>query len=255
MRIVAAAIAAIVAIAGGMAAPARAWTQGEFLSNGKPVEEHHCIPTGAGPFPAVIILHGAGPRDAGHRDFEDLCAKLAEHGYYSEFIEYYSQTDPVLPGSVEGMVRDLPTWLSEVHSGIASLKKNPSVDSTKVALMGFSLGSFISLTYGATYPDGVTAIVEYYGGMAPELYSRAATMPPVLILHGDIDRIVPVSQATDLDAALTKAGRPHEMKIYPGAEHTFNFPDAMTWYQPAAATDAWNHSLKFFDTYLKSEPR
>ncbi len=234
---------------------ANAWTQGEFKSNGQPVEEHFCAPSGAGPFPAVIMLHGAGPQDMVTDDFENYCSRLADRGYYTEFIEYYSQTAPASARNIAGMVRDFPIWMSEVHSGIAALKKNSAVDSKKVALMGFSLGAFISLSYGATYPDEIGAIVEYYGGLTPALYARAATMPPVLIIHGEIDRIVPVSQATALDAALTEAGRPHEMKIYPGAEHGFNFPAAMFWYKPAAANDAWNRGLKFLDTYLKTAPK
>jgi carboxymethylenebutenolidase len=254
MRAVAAAIVVALALAVWSPSCAAGWTPGEFTSNGKPVQANHCVPSGAGPFPAVVLLHGAGPRNMGTDQFEDLCSKLAEHGYYTEFIEYYSQTEPASVGNVAGMMRDFPIWLSELHSGIAALKKNPAVNSNKTALMGFSLGSFISLSYGATHPDDVAAIVEYYGGLAPALRDRAAAMPPVLIIHGDIDRIVPVSQATDLDAVLTKAGRPHEMKIYPGAEHAFNFPEAMLWYKPSFANDAWARSLKFLDTYLKSDP-
>jgi dienelactone hydrolase len=108
-------------------------------------------------------------------DIADFCSKLAEHGYYTEFVEYYSQTAPASRGDLAGMMRDFPTWLSEVHSGIAALKKNPSVNSNKVALMGFSLGSYISLSYGARYPDDVSAIVEYYGGRTPALYARASS--------------------------------------------------------------------------------
>jgi dienelactone hydrolase len=252
MRALAAAIALITALAGS-APSACAWTPGQFQSDGKSVEEHHCVPSGAGPFPAVIMLHGAGPRDWGQEDFADICTKLADHGYYTEFIEYYSQTEPAVVGDVAGMQRDFPIWLNEVHSGVAALKKNPSVNFSKIGLMGFSLGAYISLTYGASYPDQIAAIVECYGGLPPALYARVATMPPVLLIHGAVDSIVPFSQARDLDAALTKANRPHEMKIYPGAEHAFNLPGARMWYQPGAADDAWNRSLKFFDTYLKGE--
>jgi carboxymethylenebutenolidase len=237
------------------------WTRGQFQSDGKPVEEHHCVPTGEGPFPAVIILHGSGPRDFGTDDYETMCSKFADSGYYAEFIEYYSQTDAVSPGDLDGMHRNYPIWLNEIHSGVAALKKNPTVNAGqvgkigKIGLIGFSLGSYLAVDYGATYPDEVSAIVEYYGGLSPELHSRAAMLPPVLIIHGDIDRIVPVQQARDLDAALTKAGRPHEMKIYPGAEHAFNFPAALMWYKPGDTNDAWDRGIKFFDKYLKNEPK
>jgi carboxymethylenebutenolidase len=255
MRIVAAAFAVVLALAATIPLCAADWTPGTFQSNGEPVEEHHCVPAGAGPFPAVIMLHGAGARDAGSEDFEDYCSKLADHGYYTEFIEYYSQTSPASVGNIAGMMRDFPTWTDEIRSGVAALKQNPAVNPQKIGLMGFSLGAYLSLAYGATHPNDIAAIVDYYGGLTQALYPRASTMPPVLIIHGEIDRIVPVSQAIDLDAALTKAGRPHEMKIYPGAEHAFNFPEAVFWYKPGAANDAWNRSLKFFDTYLKGDSK
>jgi carboxymethylenebutenolidase len=251
MRGIAAAVMAVLWLAVSVSPSAAGWTHGEFQSGGKPVEENHCVPSGAGPFPAVVIIHGSGPRDLIIDDFEDLCTKLADHGYYAEYIEYYSQTDAVAPNDLDAMIRNFPTWLNEVQAGIVTLKKNPAIAPKKVGLMGFSLGGFIALTYGVSYPDDVAAIVEYYGGLSPALYPRVSSMPPVLILHGASDRIVPVSQARDLDAALTKAGRPHEMKIYPDAQHVFNFPDAMGWYKSDAAHDAWDRSLKFLDTYLK----
>src|SRR5450755_4171384 len=118
MRTFGAAIALVLAMA--FLSPCRAdWTPGQFQSDGKPVEEHHCVPTGAGPFPAVIMLHGSGPRDAGTEDYEAMCSKLADAGYYAEFIEYYSQTDAVSPGDIDGMHRNYPIWLNEIHSGFA----------------------------------------------------------------------------------------------------------------------------------------
>ncbi|HYL58712.1 MAG TPA: dienelactone hydrolase family protein [Candidatus Acidoferrales bacterium] len=225
-----------------------AWVKGEFDSGGKPVTEFHCAPTGAGPFPVVIMLHGAGPRGAGNNDFEDWCTSLAEHGYYTEFIEYYSQTGETL--TIDEMAKAMPTCLDEIHSGIDALRQNPAVDSKRVALMGFSLGAILSLSYAATYPGEIAAIVEYYGFFPKELVDRAATLPPILILHGTADRVVPVSAATDLDALLSKQGRPHEIEIYPRAQHAFNFPDAPM-YDRSASEDAWDRAIKFLDTYLK----
>ena len=255
IRRFAAAAALLISLAAFAAPCAAGWTHGEYQSGGKPVQENHCVPSGAGPFPAVVIIHGSGARDLALDDFEDVCSKLAEHGYYAEFIEYYSQTDAVAPTDLNAMAQNFPTWLNEVQSGVGVLKKNPAIAPKKVGLMGFSLGAFIALTYGLSYPDDVAAIVDYYGGLDPSLLPKVSSMPPVLILHGDGDRIVPVSLARDLDAALTKADRPHEMKIYPGAQHVFNFPDAMAWYDPRAAHDSWDRTLKFLDTYLKGSPQ
>ena len=75
-------------------------------------------------------------------------------------------------------------------------------------------------------------------------------MPPTLILHGDKDVLVPVAMAHRLDALLTENKRPHEMKIYEGANHAFNFPELQIWYNAADAQDAWTRSTKFLAANL-----
>jgi carboxymethylenebutenolidase len=190
--------------------------------------------------------------EAGNDEFEKMCSELADRGYYTEFIEYFSQTGPVSVGNLSGFVKYFPTWLAEIHSGIDALDKNPAVDPHRVALLGFSLGSYLSLSAGAVDPDQIAAIVEYYGGLPPTLRSGAKTMPPTLLLHGDKDVIVNVSEAHSLDELLTAANRPHEMHIYEGANHAFNFPELPFWYKAEDAQDAWDRTLKFLAANLKN---
>jgi dienelactone hydrolase len=228
-----------------------AWIAGEFSSGGKPVHEYHCVPRGIGPHPAVMMLHGASQRkNAGNEEYEKICGALADLGYYTEFVEYYSQTEAVGPGQPVLMKQDFPTWLEEIHSGLDALDRNPAVDPHRVALMGFSLGSFLALSAGALDPKQIAAIVEYYGGLPSALQEGASTMPPTLILHGDKDALVPVAQAHKLDELLTREKRPHEMKIYAGANHAFNFPELPFWYNAGDAKDAWSRSTRFLAANL-----
>ena len=250
LKVVGGAFAAAIFLAASSAQAG--WVKGEFTSGGKPVNEYHCAPTGGGPHPAVVMMHGASQRkDSGNPEYEKMCGELADLGYYVEFIEYYSQTDAVGPGQPVQMKEDFPIWLEEIHSGLDALDRNPSVDPHRVALMGFSLGSFLSLAIGAIDPGQIAAIVEYYGGLPPALQYGAKSMPPTLILHGDKDVVVPVAMAHTLDALLTKDNRPHEMKIYEGANHAFNFPQLPFWYDADDAQDAWNRSVKFLAANLK----
>ena len=229
------------------------WVKGEFVSNGKPVEEYHCAPGGSGPHPAVVMLHGASIRkEAGNDEFEKMCGQLADQGYYTEFIEYYSQTEAVGARNLSGMIKYFPVWLAEIHSGIEALDKNPAVDPHRAALLGFSLGSYLSLSAGAIDPGQIAAIVEYYGALPPTLSGGAKQMPPTLILHGDKDVLVNVSEAHALDELLSRANRPHEIHIYEGANHAFNFPELPFWYNADDAQDAWNRTLKFLATNLKN---
>ena len=230
------------------------WVKSEFVSNGKPVEEYHCVPSGKGPFPAIVLLHGATPvKGRNNQPMERICTDLAAQGYYTDYVEYYSQTPAVGPGQPAKFREYFPVWLAEIKAGIDALGKNPDVDPHRIGMMGFSLGAFLSLSTGALESDQIAAIVEYYGGLPRRLRDQAKSMPPTLILHGDSDSLVPVTQAHELDALLTKENRPHEMHIYPGANHAFNFPGLPTWYNPEDAKDAWDRSLKFLGANLKNE--
>jgi carboxymethylenebutenolidase len=48
------------------------------------------------------------------------------------------------------------------------------------------------------------------------------TMAPVLILHGQDDNLIPVSNALELEELLQKKSVPYEMKIYPHQGHGFD---------------------------------
>jgi len=52
-----------------------------------------------------------------------------------------------------------------------------------------------------------------------------------------------------LDQALERYGIAHDIKIYPGADHSF-FNDRGRAYNNAAATDSWSRVLEFFGEHL-----
>ena len=195
------------------------------------------------------MLHGAAIRGTGGEQFHAMCAMLADHGYYGEFLEYYDAADNT--DSAIDEADDFQAWSAAIGAGVDALAKNPAVDPKRIALMGFSQGAYLATGCGALFPDKVAAVVEYYGGLIPPLRERAKQMPPTLILHGARDTIIPLSEATDLDQLLTADGRPHEIHIYPQAGHGFNFRSDGVRYDKVAAEDAWNRSLKFLDQTFK----
>jgi dienelactone hydrolase len=174
---------------------------GQFDSDGKPVEDFYCVPPAPGTHPAIILLHGAVPRGYGNEESAEWCRKFAAAGYYAMFVEYYSQACPARPGDrpVTGkgfapwVNENFSIWTREVADGIDALGRNPTIERDRIALIGRSLGAFLALAVGASEGGRVAAVVEYYGGMNNSYIPLAANMPSTLILHGGADSTILVA--------------------------------------------------------------
>jgi carboxymethylenebutenolidase len=131
--------------------------------------------------------------------------------------------------------------MKTLWDAISFVGAQPQVDRERIALLGFSLGAYLSLANSAIDPR-VKAVVEFFGGMPKEMNLFMRRLCPVLILHGEADPTVPVEEAYRLQRLLVKKGIPYEMKIYPGAGH--GFEDQTIW------RDAGLKSLQFLQRYL-----
>jgi dienelactone hydrolase len=99
----------------------------------------------------------------------------------------------------------------------------------------------------------VKAVVDYYGFSTPRgrMYiALPRVFPPTLILQGDADSHASVARSIELDSLLGEHSAVHEIHIFPGVEHAFNFHEARG-YDREAAKDAWARTLFFLDSHLK----
>lgn len=85
----------------------------------------------------------------------------------------------------------------------------------RIALVGFSQGSMMALHVGLRRKPAPAAIVGYSGGLAgPEhLAGDIAARPPVLLVHGGLDEVVPVDALNLSKAALEAVGVPVEAHV------------------------------------------
>jgi len=91
--------------------------------------------------------------------------------------------------------------------------------------------------------------VPFYGGQ-PSAEDAAKIKAPLNAQYGEADtRITGGWKA--FDAELTKAGVPHEGHIYKNAQHGFH-NDTTPRYDEAAAKEAWDHTLSWFNKYLRA---
>ena len=60
------------------------------------------------------------------------------------------------------------------------------------------------------------------GAASPQTHVTAA-MPPTLLIHGDADDLIPISQSTGFEAALRAAGVQTQLITVPGGKHAADF--------------------------------
>jgi len=94
-----------------------------------------------------------------------------------------------------------------------------------LALVGFSQGTMMALHVGPRRAIPLAGIVGFSGMVADEAALAAApTRPPVLLVHGDADPMIPIGAFHAADAALRAAGFSVESHVSPGLGHSIDLP-------------------------------
>jgi carboxymethylenebutenolidase len=127
--------------------------------------------------------------------------------------------------------------------------KNRDDCNGRIGVTGFCYGGSVSNQLAVRLGSDLAAAVPFYGGGAP-LDQVGQISAAIMAMHGALDtRLVEAWPA--YDQALTAAGVTHEGHIYPNAVHGF-FNDATPErYNEAAATDAWERMVGWFNTHVR----
>lgn len=201
--------------------------------------------------PLVVWIHGGGWRNGDKAQVNRAILQLSEEGYAVASINYRLEDLYIHPKQIhdcKGAVR----WL-RAHAG------KYGYDATRIAVGGGSAGGHLALLLGLSggvadlegtvggNPDlagAVQAIIDLYGPAGlPELAKNSARFnrahkfdaqqlihaspltylsaddPPVLIIHGDQDKTVPVEQSKLLHERYQKSGLSSELHIIEGVGH------------------------------------
>ena len=114
-------------------------------------------PSGPGPFPAVVLVHGSGPNDrdetvGGTKVFRDLAAGLASRGIvvlrYEKRTRVFAQklaSDPAATTLASEVVDD-------AAAAVRLLRKAPGVDPARIVVVGHSLGAMVLPRVAAASP-------------------------------------------------------------------------------------------------------
>jgi phospholipase/carboxylesterase len=98
------------------------------------------------------------------------------------------------------------------------------LDESCLALVGFSQGTMMSLHVGLRRSRAPACIVGYSGALAgPErLKAEIRALPPVLMVHGAADDMLPVSRMHEAVQALGEAGLAVQWHVSPGLGHSID---------------------------------
>jgi phospholipase/carboxylesterase len=177
----------------------------------------------------VILLHGVGSNGA---DMAGLAEMMAPGLPGIAF----ASPDAPLPFDGGGMgrqwfsvagvsVENRPARVAAARSGLDAILNSLIAEAgfaehlDKVVLVGFSQGSIMALDAVASGRWALGGIVAFAGRLATPAPLAPATEMPVLIIHGDADRVMPVAEAHDAERRFTALGVKVEVLIEPGIGH------------------------------------
>jgi len=154
--------------------------------------------------------------NVGHLEFAQL---LANQGF-CVFVPHFFEATGTNWADNATIWREFPVWLGTISEALDFAQKHEAADPDRIGLVGFSLGAYLALSLGSQQPR-IKAVVDFFGGIPDHFADRLERMPPVLILHGEADSTVPVTEAYRLSELLDQRKLPYEMKLYKNAGHGF----------------------------------
>lgn len=227
--------------------------------NGQEMDLYASVPSGSGPFPAVVIAFHAGGLDEFDRTMAD---RLAAEGYVAVVPDLFHRlSEEVMSGPRLDRLGHLsdPDIIADVNAAVSFLQSNSAVDSDRIGITGFCMGGRVVWLMAATNPV-FKAAVPYYGGHIMLPWGAATQSPfditsgincPVMFHFGATDGNPSPEDQVKLDAELTRLGKSHEFFSYPGAGHAFmDFTNPDRHHQEAADA-SWPRTLDFFARHLK----
>ena len=223
-----------------------------YKSGAESVSGMLVTPEGKGPFPAVIVIHEWWGLD---NWVKDQARALAKEGYVTLAVDLYrgkvTDTQEEAHKLMSGMPEDRA--MRDLAAALSLLKSRKDVRADRVGAIGWCMGGKYALKLATEEPT-LAAVVAYYGAPPTDEAAIARIKAPVLGNFGAEDTGPSPAQVKAFEAAMKKAGKSVDVKLYPGAGHAFaNVNNPWKGYRADAAKDAWARAVAFFAKHLKKK--
>jgi len=206
-------------------------------------------PANATKLPSVLVVH----ENRGRNPYvEDVARRLA----VADFIAFAPDALTSLggyPGDDEkggALFAKLDrAKMTEDFLAAAMWLKSRSDCTGKLGAVGFCFGGGVVNQPAVRMGPDLAAAVPFYGSQ-PSAAEAAKIKAPINAQYGELDTRITGGWPA-FDAALTEAHVTHEGHIYKGANHGFH-NDTTPRYDEAAAMEAWQRTLDWFNKYLRT---
>jgi dienelactone hydrolase len=221
-------------------------TSNKFTSGGKIIQSELFNPSETPNGGVIIIAFGThGMLEPWGSEIRAYADALSQKGFVAIIPDYFvsTNTTPGLEAFQEISIhRD--TWQETIADAVAHVSAFPSIDASRVGLLGFSLGGHICLRLR----EIAKVLVEFF---APELDGLGPTKKLILqtqIHHGLADKLVPFHpNAENINNILEKEGDISELFSYHDANHGFIGNDLDN---TDARKISMARTISFFEKYL-----
>jgi dienelactone hydrolase len=206
-------------------------------SSSEPLLAQLYKPTGNGPHPAIVMMHGCG----GMYDSKGAVGArqkmwgqfMAEHGYEALILDSFTSRGLKEICTVKFGDRTLKEAdrVGDAYAALAWLREQQDVDAKHIAVLGWSHGAGVTLDVITRKPkavtsDGFKAAVSFYPGCTARNKRAAGFHPyaPILVLIGESDDWTPAAPCKELAASVAARGEPMSIVTYPDSYHDFDNP-------------------------------
>jgi dienelactone hydrolase len=190
------------------------------------IEGYLSKPAGAGPFPAIVHLHGCGGLSAQRRKQDS--EQFTRWGYVTLMVDSFTTR------GIKQACTEWPKFDRQLDAlgALAYLAKLPFVDRKRIAVVGYSQGATTALEIASAQPVKLfdvedtlkfKAAVAYY----PMCSAGAdAFAIPTLILIGEFDDWSLAAECRRMMKRQDGKGLPVKLVVFPEVYHDFDYPDA-----------------------------
>jgi len=223
----------------------------QFAANGGTCDGYLAIPAAGGKRPGVVVIQEWWGL-VGH--IKDVAERFASEGFVALAPDLYHGKQTSEPDEAGKLMMSLQAQevVKDLDGTVAYLLGNEGVAGERVGVVGYCLGGGLSLYEACHNPSKIGACVVYYGvlpGWQPDLSKLEAS---VLGLYAERDSYMPPPAVDELRKQLQSLGKKADLRVYPDTDHGFFNDDRPEVHDKEAAKDAWQRTVEFFKTNLRS---